>query len=203
MDSEKYLSQLHEIQSMMQKSSKFLSLSGLSGILAGIYALIGSGIVYFMQKEFVYPIRFSSWEFISVASIAALILLFSFITGVFFSMRKVRKKQELIWNKISKLFLMSFMVPLITGGLFAIILVSKREFALVPPVTLLFYGIGLVNASRYSFETLRNLGFIFIALGLLNTLFIAYGLYFWMFGFGVCHIIYGTFMYLKYDYKKS
>lgn len=202
MDNEKYLAQLHEIQNMMQKSSKFLSLSGLSGILAGIYALIGSGIVFFMEKDFAYPIRFDSREFLLVTIIAALILLFSFVTGVFFSMRKARKKHELIWNKISRLFLMSFLVPLITGGLFAIILVSKREFALVSPVTLLFYGIGLVNASRYSFETLRNLGFVFILLGLLNTLFVQYGLYFWMFGFGVCHIIYGAFMYLKYDYKK-
>ncbi|MDR0803411.1 hypothetical protein [Fluviicola sp.] len=187
---------------MMQKSSKFLSLSGLSGILAGIYALIGSGIVYFMQKEFVYPIRFDSWEFLSVVVIAVSIMLFSLVTGMFFSIRKARKKQELVWNKTSRLFLMNFMFPLITGGLFAIILVSKREFGLISPVTLLFYGIGLVNASRYSFETLRNLGFIFIILGLLNTLFIGYGLYFWMFGFGVCHIIYGAFMYLKYDRKK-
>lgn len=202
MDSEKYLAQLHEIQHMMQKSSKFLSLSGLSGILAGVYALVGSGIVYFMQADFVYPIRFDSSEFFTVTMIAALILVFSFVTGVFFSLKKARKKQELIWNSISKLFLMSFLVPLITGGLFAIILVTKREFGLVSPVTLLFYGIGLVNASRYSFETLRNLGFTFILLGLLNTLFIRYGLYFWMFGFGVCHIIYGAFMYLKYDYKK-
>jgi hypothetical protein len=202
MNSEKYLSQLHEIQNMMQKSSKFLSLSGLSGILAGIYALIGSGIVYFMQKEFVYPIRFDSWEFLSVVVIAVSIMLFSLVTGMFFSIRKARKKQELVWNKTSRLFLMNFMFPLITGGLFAIILVSKREFGLISPVTLLFYGIGLVNASRYSFETLRNLGFIFIILGLLNTLFIGYGLYFWMFGFGVCHIIYGAFMYLKYDRKK-
>lgn len=203
MESEKYLAQLHEIQSMMQKSSKFLSLSGLSGILAGVYALIGSGIVYGMRADFIYPIRFNSSEFLTVTIIAVLVMVLSFITGVILSLRKARKKQELIWNKISKLFLMSFMVPLITGGLFAIILVSKREFGLVSPVTLLFYGISLVNASRYSFETLRNLGFIFIILGLVNTLFVGYGLYFWMFGFGVCHIVYGTFMYLKYDYKKQ
>ncbi len=203
MESEKYLAQLHEIQSMMQKSSKFLSLSGLSGILAGVYALIGSGIVYLMRADFIYPIRFNSSEFLTVTIIAVLVMVISFVTGVILSLRKARKKQELIWNKISKLFLMSFMVPLITGGLFAIILVSKREFGLVSPVTLLFYGISLVNASRYSFETLRNLGFIFIILGLVNTLFVGYGLYFWMFGFGVCHIVYGAFMYLKYDYKKQ
>ncbi|MNK01890.1 hypothetical protein D3C87_197030 [compost metagenome] len=202
MESEKYLAQLQEIQSMMQKSSKFLSLSGLSGILAGTYALIGAGIVYSMRERFISPISFSSSEFLTVALIAILVMAFSFATGVLMSLRKARKRQELIWNQISKLFLGSFMVPMIAGGLFAIILVTKREFALVSPVTLLFYGISLVNASRYSFETLRNLGFIFIILGLANTIFLYYGLYFWTFGFGICHIVYGAFMYLKYDYKK-
>jgi len=203
MESEKYLAQLQEIQSMMQKSSKFLSLSGLSGILAGTYALIGAGIVYSMSARFISPLRFNSSEFLTVTIIAILVMVLSFATGVILSVRKARKKQEVIWNQVSKLFIMSFMVPLVTGGLFAIILVTRRDFGLVAPVTLLFYGISLVNASRYSYETLRNLGFIFIILGLLNSLFIGYGLYFWMFGFGVCHIFYGAFMYLKYDYKKQ
>lgn len=203
MENEKYLAQLQEIQSMMQKSSKFLSLSGLSGILAGTYALIGAGIVYMMRADFEFPIRFDSSQFIMVVVIAVLVMAFSLATGAILSFRKAKKRQELIWNKISRLFLGSFMIPLVAGGLFAIILITKREFALVSPVTLLFYGVSLVNASRYSFETLRNLGFIFIILGLANTIFLTYGLYFWTFGFGICHIIYGTFMYLKYDYKKS
>ena len=202
MESEKYLAQLQEIQSMMQKSSKFLSLSGLSGILAGTYALIGAGIVYSMREQFTYPLRYDSVEFLTVVGIALGVMILSLATGILFSIRKARKKQEVIWNKVSQLFIMSFMVPLVTGGLFAAILISKGAIGLVSPVTLLFYGLALVNASRYSFETLRNLGFIFIILGLINSLYIGYGLYFWMFGFGICHIIYGAFMYLKYDKKQ-
>lgn len=203
MESEKYLAQLQEIQSMMQKSSKFLSLSGLSGILAGTYALIGAGIVYSMRARLTSSISFDSVEFLTVVSIAILVMLLSLATGILFSVRKARKRQEVVWNHVSKLFIMSFMVPLVTGGLFAIILITKGAIGLVSPVTLLFYGIALVNASRYSYETLRNLGFIFIILGLVNSLYIGYGLYFWMFGFGICHIFYGAYMYLKYDYKKQ
>lgn len=203
MGSEKYLAQLQEIQSMMQKSSKFLSLSGLSGILAGTYAMIGAGIVYSMRARLTSSIRFDSVEFLTVVSIAILVMVLSLATGILFSVRKARKRQEVIWNQVSKLFFMSFMVPLVTGGLFAIILITKGAIGLVSPVTLLFYGIALVNASRYSYETLRNLGFIFIILGLVNSLYIGYGLYFWMFGFGICHIFYGAYMYLKYDYKKQ
>ncbi len=203
MENENYLAQLREIQSMMQKSSKFLSLSGLSGILAGTYALIGAGIVYSMRTRLTSSIRFDSAEFITIVITAILVLVLSLTTGIIFSIRKARKRQEIIWNQISRLFLTSFMVPLVTGGLFAIILISKGAIGLVAPVTLLFYGLALVSASRYSYETLRNLGFLFIILGLLNSLYIGYGLYFWMFGFGVCHIFYGAYMYLKYDYKKS
>ena len=203
MENEKYLAQLQEIQSMMQKSSKFLSLSGISGILAGTYALIGAGIVYSMRGNFTSAIRYDSAEFLTVVGIALLVMVLSLATGIIFSIRKARKRQEVIWNQVSKLFIMSFMVPLVTGGLFATILITKGAIELVAPVTLLFYGLALVNASRYSFETLRNLGFIFIILGLINSLYIGYGLYFWMFGFGVCHIFYGAYMYLKYDYKKQ
>jgi hypothetical protein len=202
MENEKYLAQLQEIQSMMQKSSKFLSLSGISGILAGTYALIGAGIVYSMRERLTSSIRFNSAEFITIVVTAILVMVLSLATGIIFSIRKARKKQEVVWNHVSRLFIMNFMVPLITGGLFAIILISKGSIGLVSPVTLLFYGLSLVSASRYSYETLRNLGFIFIILGLLNSLYIGYGLYFWMFGFGVCHIFYGAYMYLKYDYKK-
>lgn len=204
MENENYLAQLREIQSMMQKSSKFLSLSGLSGILAGTYALIGAGIVYYsMRTRLTSSIRFDSAEFMTIVITAILVLVLSLTTGIIFSIRKARKRQEIIWNQISRLFLTSFMVPLVSGGLFAIILISKGAIGLVAPVTLLFYGLALVSASRYSYETLRNLGFLFIILGLLNSLYIGYGLYFWMFGFGVCHIFYGAYMYLKYDYKKS
>ncbi len=203
MENENYLAQLREIQSMMQKSSKFLSLSGLSGILAGTYALIGAGIVYSMRTLLTSSIRFDSAEFMTIVITAILVLVLSLTTGIIFSIRKARKRQEIIWNQISRLFLTSFMVPLVSGGLFAIILISKGAIGLVAPVTLLFYGLALVSASRYSYETLRNLGFLFIILGLLNSLYIGYGLYFWMFGFGVCHIFYGAYMYLKYDYKKS
>ena len=203
MENENYLAQLREIQSMMQKSSKFLSLSGLSGILAGTYALIGAGIVYSMRTRLTSSIRFDSAEFMTIVITAILVLVLSLTTGIIFSIRKARKRQEIIWNQISRLFLTSFMVPLVSGGLFAIILISKGAIGLVAPVTLLFYGLALVSASRYSYETLRNLGFLFIILGLLNSLYIGYGLYFWMFGFGVCHIFYGAYMYLKYDYKKS
>jgi len=37
---------LESIRQLMERSVKFVSLSGLSGILAGIYALIGAVLAY-------------------------------------------------------------------------------------------------------------------------------------------------------------
>ncbi len=40
------LEALSDIRSMMEQSSRFISLSGLSGIFAGITALVGAGLAY-------------------------------------------------------------------------------------------------------------------------------------------------------------
>ncbi len=41
-----HLQDLTEIRSMMERSSRFISLSGLSGISAGVFALIGAYLAY-------------------------------------------------------------------------------------------------------------------------------------------------------------
>ena len=41
-----YIQDISEIRSMMERSSKFLSLSGLAGVMAGIYALVGAFVAY-------------------------------------------------------------------------------------------------------------------------------------------------------------
>lgn len=205
MENSKYLEQLEEIQTMMRQSSRFLSLSGISGILAGTYALIGAFVVYSHRGEYasVTKLTYTSPLIIRTAIVALSIMLCSILTGIYFSSRKARKKQELIWSPASRQFLTSLFIPLVTGGVFALILLGKNEFSLISPVTLIFYGLGLVNASRYTYPTMRNLGLIFIVLGLINTIMLRESFLLWTFGFGVCHIAYGLFMYLKYDRKAS
>ena len=41
-----YLEDISEIRNIMERSSNFISLSGLSGVLAGVYAIIGSFVAY-------------------------------------------------------------------------------------------------------------------------------------------------------------
>ena len=69
----------------------------------------------------------------------------------------------------------------------------------VAPLTLLFYGLSCVHASKYTIGGVRYLGITIILIGLIATYFTGYGLLFWAIGFGLCHIIYGALMYFKYE----
>tara|TARA_R110002073_G_scaffold82622_2_gene197266 strand:+ start:315 stop:938 length:624 start_codon:yes stop_codon:yes gene_type:complete len=207
MESKDYLKDLNEIKHLMDKSSRFMSLSGLSGILAGIYALTGTYFVNIIIRN----IREESNAFerfviaynsvLTLILIAFGVLLLSVITAIYLSWRKAKKHNESLWDAASKRLLINFMIPLITGGFFIIFLVEKEMFTLVAPLTLAFYGLALVNASKYTLSYIRYLGLTIVALGLISLWFLSYGLLFWALGFGVCHIIYGALMHFKYDKK--
>jgi hypothetical protein len=207
MESKDYLQDINEIKKLMNKSSRFMSLSGLSGILAGIYALTGA----FFVNRIINNIKEASnalekfiIEFDSVLTLILIafgVLLLSMITAIYLSWRKAKKYNKLLWDSASKRLFINFMIPLITGGFFIIFLVEKEMFTIVVPLTLAFYGLALVNASKYTLGYIRYLGLTIIALGLISLWFLNYGLLFWTLGFGVCHIIYGTLIHFKYDRK--
>jgi hypothetical protein len=203
---EDYIRDLAEIRSMMERSSKFMSLSGWAGILAGIYALTGAYIAYvhldFNPDQLVYDAKeagsmFS--DFTQLIALALLILLLAIGTAILLSMQKAHKRREKAWNATSKRLLIRMSVPLVAGGLLVLILLSKGLVGLLAPLTLLFYGLALYNASMFTYDEVKSLGIIQICLGLMSTYFISYGLFFWATGFGVVHIAYGIYMHLNYE----
>lgn len=199
---DKYLQDISEIKNMMNKSSQFISLSGLSGIMAGIYALIGAYIANGLIENHVgYYITLESKTFKLIVLTAFLVLLFSIITSAILTVSKAKKEGEKIWNTASKRLLINFMIPLVTGGIFGLLLLRNGYYGLIAPITLLFYGLACVNASKYTLRDVRYLGITIIILGLIATEFSGYALEFWALGFGVCHILYGSIMYFKYDRK--
>lgn len=207
METKNYLNDIRDIKNMMAQSTQFISLSGLSGILAGIYALIGSYFAHGLLSQASsqpYENRYdtSAQEITNMLLfIAFSIILLSIITGVILSASKAKKEGEKLWNTTSKRLLINFSIPLIAGGLFALLLLQKEYYGLMAPITLLFYGMGCVNASKFTFRDVRYLGITLIILGLLCTYYMNYGLLFWTIGFGFCHILYGSVMYFKYDRK--
>ncbi|HQS50708.1 MAG: hypothetical protein B7X86_04940 [Sphingobacteriales bacterium 17-39-43] len=198
-------SELASIRSLMERSSKFLSLSGLSGVMAGIYALIGAFIGYKIVNEKYGSLVISdsytdnSLVYHQLILIAGLILLLSILSGLLLSIRQAKKKGENYWNPVSRRLISSMAIPLFSGGLFIIILFLRLEYDLIPSACLIFYGLSLISASQYTFSDVKWLGFCQIILGLLAALIPASGLLFWVIGFGLLHIIYGTVMHFKYN----
>ena len=205
MENEKYLSDISEIKNMMSQSSRFISLSGLSGVLAGMYSLVGAWLAYktiYFDTSTMGNYRnliISQEAIYQLLLIATTVIVLSIATGVALSIKKAKKSNENVWNSSSKRLIINFMIPLITGGIFILFLLEKEILSLVAPLTLIFYGLGCVNASKYTLGDVRYLGITMVILGLLSTWFLGYGLLFWALGFGVCHILYGSVMYFKYD----
>ncbi len=203
---------LKEIRSLMERSSRFISLSGLSGVAAGLFAIIGAALVYHYldmtpfvggkRLYYVEAIHSSKWgmNYITFFLLDALFVLIGAITcGIFFTTRKAKRKGQKIWDALSQRLLINLMIPLITGGVFCLGLFYHGFFGFLAPTTLVFYGLALVNASKYTLHDIRNLGYCEIILGLLSLFFLGYGLEVWVIGFGFLHIIYGSLMYWKYE----
>ncbi|UWX59269.1 hypothetical protein N0B40_12725 [Chryseobacterium oranimense] len=204
MDSKNYHEDLSHIRSMMERSSRFISLSGLSGVFAGLAALIGAGYVYFVfQREGINYFDgdrnfFSPVLVRELVLTGAVILLTALLSGYIFTANKSKKKGQKIWDATTKRLLFTFAVPLVTGGVFCLALLFHHLFIWIAPATLIFYGIALVSAERYTLTDIKYLGYCQIVLGLISLFFLGWGLVFWTIGFGVLHIVYGLIMHKKY-----
>ena len=200
-----YLQDISEIRNIMERSSNFISLSGLSGIMAGIYALIGSFIAYrivYLEKSIlgIREVYINENETIIKLSIVAIIVLVLAIgTGFWLTVKKGGLKNSRLTDEGFKNLLVNLLIPLIAGGLFILILVNRGFYSIVAPSFLIFYGLALINGSKYTFRDIRYLGIIEVILGLICALLPGYGLVFWAIGFGVMHILYGSIMYYKYE----
>lgn len=206
------VSQIAEIKDMMEKSSRFISLSGLSGISVGIIALIGALYAFFLlnydlryfEPEMYFknlPGAFSTKTLLALFLDAIIVLTAALFAAMLFTIRKARKNNLKIWNRVTKVLLVNLFIPLIVGGLFCLMLAWYGLIFLIAPATLIFYGLALINASKYTFNEIRWLGISEITIGLIATIFAGYGLFAWAMGFGILHIIYGSAMYIKYDKK--
>ena len=198
---------LQDIKRMMERSSRFISLSGLSGIAAGICALVGA---WFAHKEFEpyyqnYDLRggYEGQDFeqlkLRLLVIALAVLAAALVSSFYFTWRKAKHNKLPVWGLTAKRLTINMLIPLLAGGLFILALFQNNDWRYIAPACLVFYGLALVNASKYTLTDVRYLGLLEIVLGLINTQFVGYGLYFWVIGFGILHIFYGFVMWWKYE----
>ena len=202
------LEALKGIRTLMERSSLFLSLSGLSGIIIGMIAIAGMTFVYLtygiqplnaVNDMFILDLeqRQSFYGFLFIVLLVVLVL--SLGVGVVFAIRNARKQHLPIWDSTAKRLLINMFIPLIAGGMFCLILFYHGNMHLILPSTLIFYGLALLNASKYTINDIRYLGILEVIVGLLATFFIDQALLLWTIGFGMLHIVYGTAIYFKYE----
>jgi len=206
------LDQLRDIKSLMERSSRFISLSGLAGVFSGLFALFGAAAAYWRVNLAPWALRdtdtpFGTGRIVHIDSGVAwflaldglLVLLASILVSYYFTKRKADRKQQPLWGAYSRHMLVNLSVPLVTGGIFCLVLFYHGLIGLIAPATLVFYGLALMNAGRFSLEEISYLGLSEIILGLVCLIFLGYGLIFWALGFGVLHIVYGILMYVRHD----
>jgi hypothetical protein len=197
-----YSKDIAEIRMMMEKSSKFLSLSGWAGIMAGIYALTGAYIAhvfYRFNPTYNDYSSTSSSGLWNVVVLALAVMILSIATAGYLSYRRAIKRSEPVWNATSRRMIINLIIPLASGGILILIFISKGLIEFLAPLTLIFYGLSLYGAGHYTFKEIRFLGLTQIALGLLSAWFTDYALLLWATGFGIMHIVYGIYIYLKHE----
>ena len=204
-----HLDDLMQIRSIMERSTRFLSLSAWAAILAGVYALVGAYIGW--RIIYLAPVdRYEALtdnllrpEVLPLLAVALSVLGLAVGTAVWLSYRKAQRAGHRLWTRAALRVLVNFAIPLAAGGFFIIILYTRQHYALIAASMLIFYGLALLNAGNFTFSDIRTLGMLEIATGLLAGFFPGKGLYFWAFGFGLLHIIYGIILYYKYERRTT
>ncbi|SHM59217.1 hypothetical protein [Chitinophaga sp. CF418] len=207
MTDQQHLEAISDIRRMMERSTRFLSLSGLSGVFAGVSALAGAATAYILFRSY-----YDRWEVrghyddadFSMLRLQLILLGLGVIAlalcgGTYFTWRRARRNNVPIWDATSRKVLINALIPMLAGGAFIAGLIYNQLDVLIAPSCLIFYGMALLNASKYTFSDIRYLGIAEIGLGILNVFFLRRGLYFWAVGFGVLHILYGIIMWWKYE----
>ena len=205
----KSIEDIRTIRRIMEESSRFLSLSGLSGVFAGAFAIAGALVAYFLilkSGSIHYDEYFRSLSVKETTTIrwqlmadAVIVLSLAILSALSLSLRKAKRSGKNFWTPVSKRLLINLLIPLITGGIFIIILLFQNHIQLIVPGMLIFYGLALVSAGKFTYNEIFYLGILEIITGLVSAVFPDRGLLFWILGFGILHIIYGLVMYRKYE----
>lgn len=206
------LEDLQHIKNMMERSSRFISLSGLSGIAAGICALVGAWFANNVISASGGPSGYRAVISRTIASeslldfvghrlfqIAVLTFCAAFFFAFLFTYLRSKKNKIPVWGSAAQRLIINVAIPMAAGGIYLFKQMQFGNYGLIAPGCLIFYGLALINAGKYTIGEVRYLGYCQLLLGIINCWFVGFGLYFWAFGFGILHIIYGIIMWYRHE----
>lgn len=200
-----HLESINEIRSIMERSTTFVSLTGLSGVMAGLYGILTFVIVSYkldsmiLDSNTIFRMITERELQLFLVVVAAVSLSVTLLTALGLTIRKAGKRGLGVWDSVSRRFALHLFLPLGAGGLFTIALAYHGQLQLVCPAMLLFFGLALLSAARYVQMDMLWLSLIEICLGLAASFWYESGLIFWGVGFGLATLLYGILMYFKYE----
>lgn len=205
MENKEALQTVKEIKSMMEQSSRFLSFSGISAIIIGFYALIAAAMALRILENYspYYDISVESNLILKLSVLAVGVFLLALATVLFLSWIKARKIHARFFSKVTYRTFLHFFLPLVTGGLFCAAMVHNGYVGVIAPAMLLFYGLSLINVSKYVHNSIFWLGCTELLLGIICAFLPYNGLLFWSLGFGVLHVIYGIYFYVGVENNRT
>ena len=150
MDKDKALESVFEIKELMEKSSKFISVSGIAAILAGIYALAGA----YIATQVITSDMYLSDTLKLMAIIAMAVLAAAAVTAGILSYCKSQKMGQKFFSRLTYRALWNFSLPMLTGGVLCISILMHEYYDILASVMLLFYGLALVNVSKFTYSSI-------------------------------------------------
>ena len=181
------LSNLRYIREAMERASAFTSIPGWGGVAVGvtavIAAIIGNGAQTWRQWLLIW---------LGEAVIAALI---AFVTMV----RKARKANVSFTGGPARRFFVSYLAPVVAGGILTLLLTQRGFFAALAPMWLLLYGVSFVSSGAYSIPVVPVMGVCYMLLGIAACFFgFAIQNALMGVGFGGLHLVFGVVIARRY-----
>ena len=200
MENKEVINTLNDIKNLMERSSKVKAISGLSIMIIGVLASLVSAYIYFFLGDYTINTP-AKWKTTIIVALGLLVVAFLTVFVMAY-LKATRHSLRFTMDATMRNLLINFFVPMIAGGLLCLALVQQQHYGLISSITLIFYGLALINCSHYSYPALRYLGYVELALGLIDCFLVDYALLFWFLGFGVAHIVFGIIFMLKYERSK-
>ena len=183
---------LRMIRQMMERSTKHSSLSGFSGIIVGLWAIIGVAVT----RLAVQPNRAHHWlaYIAEFAATWAAVLVLSILTDLLVTKRRAALVGKHVFSKLGTHIVGAAAPGFTAGFVLTMYLLQQQRIGEVYGFWMLSYGLAICAVGLFSVRPVLFLGWAFLLAGA-ATLFLphAWGLGMMALSFGGFHIAYGLY----------
>lgn len=178
---------LRYIRETMESAAEFTAVPGWGGVAMGITALAAALIAARQRTPHAWVGIWLAEAFVAVAIAAPA------------AATKARRANSSLFSGPGRKFVLSFVPPIMVGGLLTLALYQAGALSALPGVWLMLYGTAIVTGGAFSVRVVPIMGLCLMALGA-GALFAppSWGNLFMAAGFGLVQIAFGFWIALRY-----